>query len=153
MSTALRTVKKFFPQVKKIVDAKTNAHIEVTEKDANPKGIKKHNECAMAVACKRKFKLDGVIIARSVAYLIKGNKARRFILPPSVSREIVSFDRGAGFAPGNYELSKVNPSAQIGMRKKERGKGGSNTNTGEGIKTFRHLTTGIRHVIGGVKSE
>jgi CheY-specific phosphatase CheX len=93
MPTALRIVKKFFPEVTDVEDAEKSQVIEVT--------------CAMAVACKRKYNLDGVIISVKTAYLIKGKKAKRFSLPESVSREIVSFDRDSGFAAGQYRLSKI----------------------------------------------
>ncbi len=93
---SINIVQKFFPKVERVVDAHRNAAIEVTAKDSSSKAVRDHNACAMAVACKRKFHLDGVIISRSVAYLIKGTQARRFMLPDSVSREVVSFDRGGG---------------------------------------------------------
>lgn len=57
MSSALKTVKAFFPGVERVVDAKRNAMIEVSAKDNTAKGVKNHEACAMAVACKRKFNL------------------------------------------------------------------------------------------------
>lgn len=89
------------------MDSSRNAKIEVTKGDEATSRKKSHKGCAMAVACKRKFHLDGVIISRNRAYLVKGTQARRFTLPPSVSREVVSFDRGGGFEPGEYQLSKI----------------------------------------------
>ncbi len=90
--------------------------IEVTPRDASSKAVRDHNGCAMAVACKRALKLDGVIISRSIAYLIKGDHATRFKLPESISREVVSFDRGAGFAVGKYELERVPKTSRLGYR-------------------------------------
>ena len=113
MPTALQLVKKFFPEVTHVVDASRNAAIEVTARDEKVANKKSHKTCAMAVACKRKFHLDGVIISINRAYLVKGKKARRFDLPPSVSREVVSFDRGAGFEAGEYELSRVAPGNRL----------------------------------------
>ena len=145
MGLSLNIVKKFFPQVTSVVDATRKARIEVTQKDVSSKAVKDHNACAMAVACKRKFNLDGVIISRSIAYLIKGKQARRFKLPMSISREIVAFDRGAGFEPGVYEFGK--PNEKLGSRvgrklDPNRDRSGKN-------KRFRHLTTNVRHVLGG----
>jgi len=147
--SSLNVVKKFFPNVKRVVDATQDARIEVTEKDASSKAVKNHSKCAMAVACKRKFHLDGVIISRSVAYLVKGNQARRFKLPTSVSEEVVSFDRGAGFAPGEYTLSKVTPSIALGPR--NRPQNIKTRNNDDKPKQFRHLTTSVRSVLGGEK--
>ena len=149
---ALNVVQKFFPQVTKVIDSTSNAAIEVTEKDATSSKRSKHSECAMAVACKRKFKLDGVIISRSVAYLIKGKQARRFMLPPSVEREVTSFDRGGGFAPGKYELSKVPKMSKLGARVDRDLDKGRPRRDGE-PKKFRHITTGVRGVLGGEKEK
>lgn len=145
---ALTVVRKFFPQVREVVDANRPTVIEVTARDANPRAAKDHEACALAVACKRSFKLDGVIIARSTAYLVKGRKARRFQLPPATSREIVSFDRGGGFQPGVYLLSAVTKAKRLG----ERQGSDSDKKTGNGkSKQFRHLTSNVRAVLGGGK--
>ena len=144
---ALKVVQQFFPQVTSVVDAVRPTLIEVTNKDANPRAAKNHAECALAVACKRAMNLDGVIIARSVAYLVKGRKARRFMIPPSTAREVVSFDRGAGFAPGTYLLSAIGKNKRLGERTgtaKDKGTGNGKP------KQFRHVTANIRTVLGGV---
>lgn len=147
--SALRTVKSFFPGATKVVDAKRPATIEVTRKDATTKGVKNHAECAMAVACKRKFNLDGVIISRSVAYLVKGKNARRFKLPPATAKEVVSFDRGGGFEPGTYQLSAVGDWAKLGHQQ-----GSAKRTIGNGQpKRFRHITANIRSVLGGAEPD
>lgn len=93
---ALRLVQKYYPEVTKVIDGKKPIRVEVTKKDSNSAAVRDHKACAMAVACKRKLNLDGVLISVSTAYLVKGKKATRFQLPPSVSREVVSFDRHGG---------------------------------------------------------
>ncbi len=148
-STSLKVVKKFFPAVKKVVDATRNAAIEVTMKDVRSAAVRQHDACAFAVACKHKFHLDGVIISRSVAYLVKGDTARRFMLPESVKHEIVSFDRGAGFAVGKYALQSVPKSSHLGSR--ERPQYSKTRETKQ--KRFRHITTSVRTVLGGQAPE
>ena len=150
MPSALTTVKKFFPTVKTMTDSTKNVKIEVTKNDANSKAVKQHDVCAFAVACKRKFHLSGVIISRSVAYLIKRDKAYRFQLPPSVEKEIVSFDRGAGFATGEYELERVPKSNRLGIRIERKQPKKNRLNK---TKRYRHVTTNIRTVLGGQKPE
>lgn len=146
---ALNTVKKFFPNVKVVNDATTNAYVEVTETDVKNSKVKKHNNCAMAVACKRKFHLDGVIISKSVAYLIKGNKARRFKVPGSVAREVVSFDRGAGFSPGKFHLQAPPPQDKMGARSKRTDLAKDRSHKGEDIKKrFMHKTDNVRVDLG-----
>lgn len=143
---ALKVVQQFFPGVTEVVDALRPAIIEVQAKDGTVKGVKNHAECALAVACKRSMHLDGVIIARSVAYLVKGKKARRFQLPPATAREVTSFDRGAGFEPGRYLLSAIGENKKLGHRQgSDKGKPGNGK-----PKRFRHVTANIRTVLGGV---
>ena len=150
---ALLIVNKFFPRVKKVTDATEKTTIEVTAKDAASKAVKDYGACVMAVACKRKLHLDGVIIARSVAYLIKGDEAIRYLVPASVAREIVSFDRGAGFEVGTYELAKINPCAKLGARE-TRTPDPRDSHQPQGkakAPKLRHLTTNVRSVLGGEK--
>lgn len=114
MSSALDIVRKQFPDVTKIVDLRRPMKMEVTSKDVSKSKKKDHNNCAMAEACKRKLKLDGVIVSINRGYLIKGKKAIRFNIPESVSREIISFDRGAEFAPGDYRLDPIPKTQRLG---------------------------------------
>ncbi len=96
---ALSIVKKYFPKVNRVIDADDRIIVEVTDADSKSKAVRDHNACAMAVACKRKMHADGVIIAVSTAYIVKGKKAIRYKVPESVAREIVSFDRDSYFEP------------------------------------------------------
>jgi len=139
MSSKLNTVQKFCPKVTSVIDAKRSLIIDVIHKDALSSARKKHGECAMAEACKRKYKLDGVVIARSTAYLIKGNVATRYRVPPSVSREITSFDRGGGFEIGTYKLTKIRA---IKIRKKLPPK-----TVKPSPSKFKHITTNIRSTL------
>lgn len=139
---ALRKVRKYFPNVTSVEDAEKPIHIEVTPRDVTTSKRKKHAECAMAVACKRSMSLEGVIIATSTAYLIKDNKATRYKVPESVSREIVSFDRGASFEPGKYDLKAPREGHKIGTY------GGGTSHTGTGKHHPQHITTNVRAILG-----
>jgi hypothetical protein len=103
-SRALSIVNKYFPEVTEVEDAEDAITVEVTKHDESVATRKAHKTCAMAVAAKREMHLDGVIISVKTAYMVKGKKAIRFSVPEHVSREVVSFDRGAGFQPGKYKL-------------------------------------------------
>src|SRR5438876_9275760 len=148
MPAALVTVKKFFPKIKSITDSTKHTIIEVTRNDASSKAVKQHDACAFAVACKRKFHLDGVIVSRTIAYLIKENKAVRFKLSPSIEKEIVSFDRGSGFAIGEYMLQAISKSQRLSARVGRVQPAKNRLNRRE---RFRHITTNIRSVLGGKK--
>lgn len=147
---SISRVRKFFPNVQFVRDAKEPIEIEVTKGDSNAKAVKDHTACAMAVACKRKLKLDGVIVSRCAAYLIKDKIAMRYAVPSSVTREIVSFDRGADFAPGDYYLLPPKESQLLGQRAHRPSK--DRAEAGNGKKRHKpHVTTGIRAALGGVK--
>ena len=150
MPGSLTTVKKFFPKVKSIMNSRRNIKIEVTKDDANSKAVKQHDACAFAVACKRTLHLDGTIISRTIAYLIKGDKAIRYKLPSSVEKEIVSFDRGSEFAIGEYRLEAIPKSNRLGTRRKRVQQIKNRLNH---EKRFRHITTNIRTVLGGKRPE
>src|SRR5271170_7718775 len=105
MST-LNTVQKYFPHVEEIEDAKEGAVVEVTRRDESTSKRRQHGTCALAVAAKRCFEADGVIISITKAYVVHGKKAFRYDLPEAISREVISFDRGSGFSPGTYQLKE-----------------------------------------------
>lgn len=113
---ALRTVQRFFPQVRIVQDGRANVQVHVTEKDSSNSKLRNHAECAFAVACKRKYHADGVIISIRTAYIIKGDTAYRFKVPNSVSREVTSFDRRGGFDPGHYHLKAPSPTERLGCK-------------------------------------
>ena len=113
-SKALEIVQKFFPQVTNVIDANSSLSIEVTQRDSSNSKLQNHSECALAVACKRKEKADGVLISINSAYVIKGNRATRYKVPEPTAREIVAFDHHGGFTPGSYQLRAPSGSDMIG---------------------------------------
>lgn len=147
MASALNIVQKVFPHVTSVVDATKDAAVEVTKRDTTSATVRNHKACAMAVACKRKLDLDGVIMSVSTAYLIKGNKATRYRVPQSVSREIVAFDRDAVFEPGEYNLTTYTGSGKVGSQKGV-STSSANSHSSGLAKRFRHKTEGIRSSLG-----
>jgi len=148
MATALNIVQKVFPNVTSVVDAKKDTQVEVTKRDTTSATVRNHKACAMAVACKRKLELDGVIMSVSTAYLVKGDKAIRYNVPQSVSREIVAFDRDAVFEPGEYTLKAICPSARLDRTNTGKVTGKDKRSNGNLAKRFRHKTDGIRSSLG-----
>lgn len=142
---ALKTIQRFFPKVDHVEDATKPLVIEVTKKDNESAAVKKHDGCALAVACKRKTKSDGVIVGTTTAYIINGHEAIRYKLLGTTTREIVSNDRGAGFDIGVYPLKVPTAANRLGVK---RGKDPVNKGTGKNGAKFRHYTSGIRTVLG-----
>lgn len=141
--SALGIVQRYYPLVTKVVDAKTNEAIKVTAADCAYSRKKDPASCAMAKACKRDF--DGAIISTAVAYLIQGTVAKRYKVPESVSREIVSFDRSHAFAPGDYELRAPNKHERLGPRQ---GAQPAKKRKYARVKSRNHQTVGIRSLRG-----
>jgi hypothetical protein len=144
--SAINTVQKYFPKVEEVFDAEENATIEVTRRDEATSKRRAHGECAMAIASKRVFEADGVIVSLSKAFVVKGKKAYRYDLPENVSREVISFDRGSGFSPGTYQL-KV-PAHALGKAKSPGKHPRENSKRGSRAKNQHHMTQGIRTVLG-----
>lgn len=138
---AIDIVKGFYPYVTHVVDASISLNINVTKADISLSHKKDHSHCAVANACLRSKPVDGVIVSISTAYLIKGSKAIRYKVPEAVAREIVSFDRSAHFAPGEYVLNAPNSSQKLGIPAAT----GSNNRKGIGKSGgFHHVSHGVR---------
>ena len=136
---ALKMVQSYFGRVQKVVDADKGMVVSVTREDVAKSNIKDHRTCALAVCCKRSFHADGVIIGLTTAYIIKGITAHRFKLTGTISREITSFDRGAGYDEGEYMLVPACPTSRLGAAHR----GGHKTGTGT-KRAFRHFTGRVR---------
>lgn len=137
-------VKQEFPQVTKVRDSATPIKITVRASDEQRGHKLDASSCALARACRRQEKADGVIIRLRKAYIIKGNTAVRYCTTESIRREIVSFDRHGNFAPGVYVLSAVPQTQRLGVRPGR--PRGSNNKNGKHSKfaVHRHVTTGVR---------
>lgn len=142
-SVALKIVQKYHPKVKRVVDAKKPIVITVTPEDGTTDGVRDHTKCAFAQACERQEHADAAIVSVRSAYVVKGDKAVRYRVPETVSREVVAFDRsnGDGFAPGKYQLKVYSKRDRIGnYRPSGKHNGKKPTHTPK----LRHFTGGIR---------
>ncbi len=141
----LNRIRKHFPQVRTIIEAKEGICVTVEASD-NARGRRKNQgECALAKACIRQKVADGCLIGISTAWLIKGDTATKYLLPSTVSREITSFDRHHDFAAGiNYRLMAVCPSAREENRKDEREKDKDRKKPSGKHGRTRHYTSDVR---------
>lgn len=122
-----RSIRRAYPNVTKIIDARHSIRIHVKSQDCKGGEPLNSSECALAKAIKREFKADAAIVGLGASYIIKGNKATRFHTPERVCREIVSFDRHSDFDEGSYVLTVKSPSNRLGV-KHIAGKPGKNRN-------------------------
>jgi hypothetical protein len=116
-----RSLRRLFPNLKDVEDAKEGAVVTVRNRDTQEGKKMRPSECAMARAAVREHLADAAVIGLSYSYLIKGNKATRFKTSEAVAREITSFDRHHDFAPGSYSLQAVPPSSRLGADKRSHG--------------------------------
>lgn len=145
----LRKIQKHFPSVESVVDATEPIDIDVRSADAKVTGRKNHRACAFAEACKRQFKLKGALFSASRAYLVRGTKATRYMVPDSISRELVSFDRGGRVAAGTYTLTPPTSKNVLGARPGSPWKSGPRNG---GTPRKIHYTMDIRAKLNGQPS-
>jgi hypothetical protein len=138
-STALGIVRRYFPNVRKVVDAKTAMNVTVSKRDADSASAKMPDECAVAKAMQRHH--TGAIISKSTSYVIDGDVATRFKTPESVTREIVSFDRNKVFEPGEYTLRAPSSHERLGPRDRPQY---SKSRTTDTPHRAYHATKGVR---------
>lgn len=145
-SVSLSYVRRYYPEVTKVVDAKRGTKVTVTTKDCENGVGKAPNICAIAKAAMRHY--DGAIISLSRAYLIKGSVAYRYEVPGHVTRELVVFDRSHQFNPGVYRLERMAKDHRFG----EHSSGAPTAGTPDSkrkkrarkFKKARHYTEGVR---------
>lgn len=121
MSDAKVALRKYWPQIKRVVDATGYMEIDVRGGDINGARPKDPANCAVARACARHG--HDALICATQAYLRIGQTAMRFTVPQSVRSELLSFDRGGGFQRGTYTLRPPSPSRRIGATPKGRPEG------------------------------
>jgi hypothetical protein len=143
---SLTMVRRYFPNVMRVEDALKPEIVEVTIADNNKAQIKSQSAGFMAIACKRFFEADGVIIGLTTSWIVRGKVAIRYRNSGTVSREITSFDRKAGFDVGFYLLTPVSESSRLGTYRAHdpvrRAKGGA------AKRPFRHYTRNVRTTLG-----
>jgi hypothetical protein len=146
MTRLPRSIRAKFPDAKYVMDATDSVQIHVTQADQKEAKPQDPYDCAMARACVREFKADGVAIGISFSYILKGDTLYRYVTPHTVSREIISFDRHQDFSTGSYRLSKVPPGSRLGKTFK-RGTGPRKTKRKDnGVKIPAHFTSRVREL-------
>lgn len=138
-STALGIVKRYFPNVTKVIDATESLDISVSKRDCDSASSKMPDECAVAKAVQRHH--TGAIISSATSYVIDGHTATRFKTPIAITKELVSFDRNHEFHPGEYSLRAPAQSERLGPR-----------NRPQPVKNRGHKRRRVHHMTGGIRS-
>lgn len=96
-----------------VVDADEPVTVHVTSDDCSRGSTKDPRGCAFALALKRIAQCNEGRVHLGCTYLRFGNKWLRYATPPSLKSEIISFDRGGGFFPGNFRLHPMPPALRL----------------------------------------
>lgn len=133
---------------KPVINARKRLKVIISAKDVQGGKNKDPGACAAAKALVRS--VPGCVAARvhlSRAYILsnKGNW-QRYKTPDALRSEIVAFDRGGKFEPGEFELRPLPPSALVPKRKVEYRPDRESGNKSDVGKTPRklHVMTGVR---------
>lgn len=128
----------------KVVDATKKVVIKITNQDCKKGNTKDPGACAAALACLRE--LPNCTEARvhlGRTYVKQGRSWVRYHTPQALRSEIVAFDRGGKFAPGEYTLTPMQPAKRTGKQQ------GTNTRLST-PKKFQKPRAKY-HVISGVR--
>ena len=126
-----------------VIDAIEPLPITITKNDVRSGAKKNANSCAAAQAiCRAGFTEARVHAARTYVRRPDG-KWMRYATPLALRAEIVAFDRGGIFEPGDYALHPIQPSQTIGQRAKRKNYHNGKVRR-DAPKRKNHVTTGIR---------
>lgn len=123
-----------------IRNARSRLVLHVMPGDISRRSRKNPAKCALAAACARQEQVPEVRVYLSRAYVkhLSGQYWIRYEVSQAAQREIISFDRGARFEPGEYCLNPVSPAKIAGGYNK------APTGTGQRRLGTRVVTTNIR---------
>lgn len=128
-----------------IIDAKAPVVLTITPGDIRKADPKDPGACAAARACWRQFRVEARVHMGRVYVRTAKDHWTRYLTPPSLRTEIVAFDRGGTFQPGNYVLPAPQPSKRLGKAT------GTDTNKTPPVRKNaksrapRHIFEGVRH--------
>lgn len=123
-----------------VVDATHDIALHVLSIDVKNATKNDPKSCAAAKAGQRELKKD-VRVFLTRTYVKEKKNWVRYLTPESVSREIISFDRGSSFEPGIYNVKAPHESMKLGHYRGRSFK----PKTGKTNQKPRHATGMIRH--------
>lgn len=131
---------------KKVVDATKPVTIHIKPRDCTEGENKNPSSCAAARAVKRD--VPECVSARvhiGRVYVETPTKWLRYSTPPALRTEIIAFDKGGTFQPGDYKLNAIQPSHRKGKRS------GSDTNRNRSKKPRPLIAKIKRHEVSGIR--
>lgn len=123
-----------------VLDAKRAIKLTVSSADIRKGDPKRPEDCAFARACRRELHVKEARIHLGRIYLrTNDHNWTRYQTPRALRSEIIAFDRGGQFEPGEFTLAPVCPSEKLGTSRasgprKKKGK----------ARSAPHLVTNVR---------
>lgn len=141
---------------KRVIDAKKPAIIKITPRDVKEGDNKNPSSCAAAKAARHS--IEECISARvhiGRVYIEHAKHWVRYDTPDSLRTEIIAFDKGGSFQPGDYTLRAPSPAQTVEGRAKARGEKNRNRAGNNPTKNPRKLRVKIakikRHEVTGIR--
>lgn len=132
---------------KPVVAAKRRLTLHISAADVRKGNTKDPGACAAALAAIRE--VPNCVAARvhlGRVYLLQKDKWLKFKTPDALRSEIIAFDRGGKFQPGEYDLRPLSPSDLVKKKKKTEyvsNREGSRTDIGKMPRKL-HVVKGVR---------
>lgn len=129
-----------------VKDATAPLALNVEPRHVRRGKVNEPGRCAFAECAKESLHADAAYFFRSIAYVQKGKKLTRYVLPMSMQKEVVAFDRGKAMEPGDYRLSPPEKSATLGaaMKRSKKRPGRHQPGNTTIKRKVVHRMTGIR---------
>jgi len=131
-----------------VKDADGKVVVKITKADVRKGSLKSSKSCAAAQALCRQEHCEEARVHFSRAYIKRDGKWLRFGVPMALRNEIMAFDRGGKFEPGEYVLAPVQPTVRLDANRKHSGVPDK--------RKGKHRSKGIRkrayHVVSGVRA-
>lgn len=132
-----------------VVDADSPITVSVTKADCRAGAKKNASMCAAAHSLCRQKGIEAARFHLSRAYVKKAGKWLRYSVSPGMRNEIIAFDRGGEFAPGEYILTPVQPSVRLDApaKRKTGPRNGKFPQRGRRVKRAYHKVSGVREAM------
>lgn len=99
-----------------VKNGKKSISIEVTDRDVKNATMKDPTNCVAAVACRRDLGCTEARVHVGRTYLRFNGHWERYLTSKNLRDEIIAYDRGGRFIPGEYVLMKMTPTKRTNKR-------------------------------------
>jgi len=135
---------------KPVVNAKRRVTLHISPKDAKTGASKDPGACAAAKAALREIPnctMARVHLGRAYLFNERSDQWTRYKTSEALRSEIIAFDRGGTFEPGEYDLRPLSPSATKPRKKtfvsSDTNRSGKSTNKTK-VPRKLHVVKGVR---------